>query len=47
MTSFSRMGEAMILAAEGQQQIARAFLEALGRGLIAFAQQEPQASRSN
>lgn len=38
MSSFSRMGEALLLAGEGQQQIARAFLEALGRGLIALAQ---------
>jgi len=45
MSSFSKMGEAMLLASEGQQQIARALLEALGRGLIAFAQ--PAPSRSN
>jgi hypothetical protein len=38
MTSFSRMGEAMLLGGEGQQQIARALIEALGRSLIAFAQ---------
>jgi hypothetical protein len=38
MSHFSKMGEAMFLAQEGQQQIARALLEALGRGLIAFAQ---------
>ena len=38
MMNFSGMGEAMFLAAEGQQQIARALIEALGRSLIAFAQ---------
>jgi hypothetical protein len=31
------MGEAMLLAGEGQQQIARAILEALGRGILALA----------
>ncbi len=36
------MGEAMLLAEEGQQQIARAILEALGRKLIAIAQYEPR-----
>jgi hypothetical protein len=33
MNSFNNMGEAMLLAAEGQQQIARALLAALGRGI--------------
>jgi hypothetical protein len=33
MDSFTRMGEAMLLAAEGQQRIARALVEALGRGV--------------
>jgi hypothetical protein len=42
MKTFTRMGEAMLLAEEGQQLIARAFLEALGRKLIAFAQYEPR-----
>jgi len=37
MTSFSTMSEAMFLAVEGQQQIAQALIEALGRSLIAFA----------
>jgi hypothetical protein len=37
MTSFSSMGEAMMLAVEGQQQIVRAFLLALGRGLTNLA----------
>jgi len=42
MKAFNRMGEAMLLADEGQQQIARALLEALGRKLIAFAKYEPR-----
>ena len=33
MDSFTRMGEAMLLATEGQQQIARAVMTALGRSL--------------
>jgi len=40
MSTFSKMGEAMLLAEEGQQLIARALLEALGRKLIAFAKYE-------
>jgi len=40
MSTFNRMGEAMLLAEEGQQLIARALLEALGRKLIAFAKYE-------
>ncbi len=42
MKTFTKMGEAMLLAEEGQQLIARAILEALGRKLIAFAQYEPR-----
>ncbi len=38
MNSFSKMGEAMVLAAEGQQQMVRAFLLALSRGLANLAQ---------
>jgi hypothetical protein len=37
MKAFNKLGEAMLLAEEGQQQIARALIEALGRKLIAFA----------
>ena len=42
MSTFSKMGEAMLLAEEGQQLIARVLLEALGRKLIAFAQYQPR-----
>lgn len=42
MKTFTKMGEAMLLAEEGQQLIARALLEALGRGLLAIAKQEPR-----
>jgi hypothetical protein len=42
MKTFTRMGEALLLAEEGQQQIARALLEALGRGLLALAKSEPR-----
>jgi hypothetical protein len=37
MTGFDNMGEAMFLAIEGQQQIARAFLQAIGRGILSLA----------
>ena len=37
MMGFSSMGEAMLLVVEGQQQIARAFLQALGRGILNLA----------
>ena len=33
MDSFTRMGETMLLVAEGQKEIGRALLGALGRGI--------------
>jgi hypothetical protein len=37
MDSFTRMGETILLAAEGQQQIARALFEAVSRGIRRLA----------